>query len=166
MLGDAVHVCCSWLGKIQTVKELLVDNAERSRPGLDALAYAYIYLQVTLPDQRLLHTHLLLSSKLILDPCISRAMGFLVCQLTCYVTGKCRTSRTTPIWAGLTGMSFCAVSLLRCYHFSLTFALSTFLHHCVGWQLVRSGSPAHVLRYSTCASFKELYAVWTPNNPL
>ena len=37
---------CSWLGKMQTVKELLVDNAERSRPGLDALAYAYIYLQV------------------------------------------------------------------------------------------------------------------------
>ncbi|KAL3145446.1 2,3-dihydroxyphenylpropionate/2,3-dihydroxicinnamic acid 1,2-dioxygenase, variant 2 [Trebouxia sp. C0009 RCD-2024] len=35
----------SWLGKIQTVKELLVDKAERSRPGLDALACAYIYLQ-------------------------------------------------------------------------------------------------------------------------
>lgn len=50
VLGDAVHVCCSWLGKIQTVKELLVDNAERSRPGLDALAYAYIYLQVTLTE--------------------------------------------------------------------------------------------------------------------
>ncbi len=37
---------CSWLGKIQVVKELLVDNAEKARPGLDALAYAYIYLQV------------------------------------------------------------------------------------------------------------------------
>lgn len=57
MLDNAVHVCCSWLGKIQTVKELLVDNAERSRPGLDALAYAYIYLQVPLPD-RALHTFL------------------------------------------------------------------------------------------------------------
>lgn len=55
MLGDAVHVCCSWLGKIQTVKELLVDSAERNRPGLDALAYAYIYLQVALPDQPLLY---------------------------------------------------------------------------------------------------------------
>ena len=49
MLGNAVPVCCSWLGKIQTVKELLVDNAERGRPGLDALAYAYIYLQVLFP---------------------------------------------------------------------------------------------------------------------
>ena len=38
----------SWLGKIQVVKELLVDNAEKARPGLDALAYAYIYLQVPL----------------------------------------------------------------------------------------------------------------------
>ena len=37
---------CSWLGKIQTVKELLVDNAEKARPSLEALAYAYIYLQV------------------------------------------------------------------------------------------------------------------------
>ncbi|DBA93500.1 hypothetical protein WJX82_005630 [Trebouxia sp. C0006] len=35
----------SWLGKIQVVKELLVDNAEKARPELDALAYAYIYLQ-------------------------------------------------------------------------------------------------------------------------
>lgn len=40
-------VLCSWLGKIQVVKELLVDTAEKARPGLDALAYAYIYLQVT-----------------------------------------------------------------------------------------------------------------------
>lgn len=40
---------------MQTVKELLVDNADRSRPGLDALAYAYIYLQVSnsLNDQQL-----------------------------------------------------------------------------------------------------------------
>ncbi len=39
-------VLCSWLGKIQVVKELLVGNAEKARPELDALAYAYIYLQV------------------------------------------------------------------------------------------------------------------------
>ena len=37
---------CSWLGKIQIVKELLVDKADKARPDLDALACAYIYLQV------------------------------------------------------------------------------------------------------------------------
>ena len=57
VFGNAVHVYCSWLGKIQTVKELLVDNADRGRPGLDALAYAYIYLQVlSLLTSCLLHT--------------------------------------------------------------------------------------------------------------
>ena len=31
------------------MKELLVDSADKARPGLDALAYAYIYLQVPSP---------------------------------------------------------------------------------------------------------------------
>ena len=59
MLGVSL-LLCSWLGKIQVVKELLVDNSEKARPGLDALAYAYIYLQVTFlsPQQsRTGHAH-------------------------------------------------------------------------------------------------------------
>lgn len=47
---------CSWLGKIQVVKELLVDQSEKARPELDALAYAYIYLQVmSLDDHITIH---------------------------------------------------------------------------------------------------------------
>lgn len=30
------------------VKELLVDQSDKARPELDALAYAYIYLQVAI----------------------------------------------------------------------------------------------------------------------
>ena len=43
---------CSWLGKIQAVKELLVDKSEKARPDVDALACAYIYLQVSSSSYR------------------------------------------------------------------------------------------------------------------
>lgn len=35
----------SWLGKIEAVKKLLVDQAPEQKPELDALAVAYVYLQ-------------------------------------------------------------------------------------------------------------------------
>ncbi len=41
---------CSWLGKMKHVKQLLVDDAPNKRPQLDALANAYIYLQVLSPN--------------------------------------------------------------------------------------------------------------------
>lgn len=40
-----VHVR-SWLGKLETAKQVLVDQAPKLLPQLDALANAYIYLQV------------------------------------------------------------------------------------------------------------------------
>jgi hypothetical protein len=36
---------CSWLQKLQLAKKVLVDDAPR--PDLDALAFAFIYLQVS-----------------------------------------------------------------------------------------------------------------------
>lgn len=37
----------SWLHKLQTLKELLVDRPERARPELDAVAAAFVYAQVS-----------------------------------------------------------------------------------------------------------------------
>ena len=45
-LTHAGALACSWLGKMKHVKQLLVDDAPNKRPQLDALANAYIYLQV------------------------------------------------------------------------------------------------------------------------
>jgi hypothetical protein len=40
------RVCgCSWLQKLEVAKELLVERAPDMRPGLEALAPVYIYLQ-------------------------------------------------------------------------------------------------------------------------
>lgn len=39
----------SWLGKMQAVRQVLVEEPASRRPELDALAYAYIYLQVSPP---------------------------------------------------------------------------------------------------------------------
>ena len=42
-------VCtCSWLRKLELTKQLLVDEKDGALPDDDALAYAFIYLQVTL----------------------------------------------------------------------------------------------------------------------
>ena len=38
--------CCSWLGKLETAKRVLVDDAPKTLPSEDALANAFIYLQV------------------------------------------------------------------------------------------------------------------------
>ena len=38
---------CSWLRKLELTKQLLVDEKEGALPDDDALAYAFIYLQVT-----------------------------------------------------------------------------------------------------------------------
>jgi len=49
--GAALHIvssdqkAASWLGKIEAVKKLLVDQAPEQKPELDALAVAYVYLQ-------------------------------------------------------------------------------------------------------------------------
>ena len=48
-LTPAGALACSWLGKMKHVKQLLVDGAPNKRPQLDALANAYIYLQVLGP---------------------------------------------------------------------------------------------------------------------
>ena len=46
--GDVTCVWCSWLSKMQVAKKVLVDDAGK-HPTLDALANAFIYLQVSLP---------------------------------------------------------------------------------------------------------------------
>ena len=40
-------VLCSWLGKLETAKRVLVDDAPQMLPSLDALANAFVYLQVS-----------------------------------------------------------------------------------------------------------------------
>ena len=48
---------CSWLGKLETAKQVLVDQAPKMLPELDALANSYIYLQASFPpnSKGLLH---------------------------------------------------------------------------------------------------------------
>ncbi len=43
MVGD--EKAPNWLGKLGVAKQVLVDDAVRARPGVDALAAGYVYLQ-------------------------------------------------------------------------------------------------------------------------
>ena len=43
--AESAFCCCSWLRKLQLVKDVLVDRTAGA-PDLDTLANAYIYLQV------------------------------------------------------------------------------------------------------------------------
>lgn len=44
LLNVLLLAVCSWLGKLEAVKTVLVDQATAMRPDLPALAHAYVYL--------------------------------------------------------------------------------------------------------------------------
>ena len=48
-IAEPVCGLCSWLGKLETAKQVLVDQAPQMLPELDALANSYIYLQASFP---------------------------------------------------------------------------------------------------------------------